>query len=405
MIIGKIWDCEFPWDVRVEKICRALMEAGHTIHLTCRNRQNLPLREQWNGIHIHRLPYWSWWSGRFEHWASFPAFVNPRWYRLIHRTFLREDVDVILCRDLPLAPVAVAVGRRLRRPVVIDVAEHYPGLLQDLYNPHNFKLRNLLIRNPVFASIVERLVLPAADRVLVVVEESGKRLESLTVDSTRIVLVSNTPPAAKVDAMASIRVSPRRNGGPLRLVYLGKIEYSRGLSVALHGLRELKRAGPPVTLDIFGTGRQFDFHVHESRRLGVEGMVTFHGHRPHDEAIGRLPSFDVGIIPHHATNHWNYTVQNKLFDYMAAGIPILVSSMPPAARIVSQTGAGLVFQDRDPHSFVDALKELRCPERRTKMGAAGRDAVRRRYSWEHDRARLQDALESVVRDQPHGLRT
>lgn len=394
MIVGKIWDCEYPWDVRVEKICSALIEAGHTIHLVCRNRHNRPTEEVWNGVHIHRLPFWKMLSGRYEHWASFPAFVNPRWCSLIYRTFVRERVDIILCRDLPLAPLAVVIGKMLRRPVVIDVAEHYPGLLRDLYNQHDFKIRNLLIRNPYLASVVERLTLPAADRLLVVVEESARRLERIGVDPERITIVSNTPPA--VDRIRVGTTGSARDGGPMRMVYLGKIEHSRGLSIALQALQRMQSAGPPVTLDVFGGGWQLEFHRREAERLGLNGTVTFHGFRPHEEVLQRLESFDIGVIPHHATRHWNYTIQNKLFDYMGAGLPVLVSSMPPAARIVSQTGAGLVFQDRDVHSFTEAVKRLSDPAVRERMGAAGRRAVAETYSWEHDAQRLRVAIEDTA---------
>jgi glycosyltransferase involved in cell wall biosynthesis len=338
-------------------------------------------------------------SGRYEHWASFPAFVNPRWCSLIYRTFVRERVDIILCRDLPLAPVAVVIGKMLGLPVVIDVAEHYPGLLRDLYNRHNFKFRNLLIRNPYLASVVERIALPAADRLLVVVEESARRLERIGVDPERITVVSNTPPAPDL-----VRVGPTsagRNGEPMRLVYLGKIEYSRGLSIALQALQRMQSDGPPVTLDVFGTGRQLEFHRREADRLGLNGTVTFHGFRPHEEALGRLSSFDVGVIPHHATRHWNYTIQNKLFDYMGAGLPVLVSSMPPAARIVSATGAGLVFHDRNVHSFTEAVQHLSDPAVRERMGAAGRKAVAQTYSWEHDAQRLKAAIEDTAANALH----
>ncbi len=394
MIVGKIWDCEYPWDVRVEKVCSTLIEAGHTIHLVCRNRHDRPTEEIWNGVHIHRLPFWKMLSGQYDHWASFPAFVNPRWCSLIYRTFVRERVNIILCRDLPLAPVALVIGKMLRRPVVIDVAEHYPGLLRDLYSRHNFKFRNLLIRNPYLASVVERIALPAADRLLVVVEESAKRLERIGVDPARITVVSNTPPAVERIQIGS--TEPARNGGAMHMVYLGKIEYSRGLSVALQALQRMQSDGPPATLDVFGAGRQLELHRGEAERLGLNGTVRFHGSRPHMEALERLSSFDVGIIPHHATRHWNYTIQNKLFDYMGAGLPVLVSSMPPAARIVSQTGAGLVFQDRDVRSFADAVKRLCDPVVRERMGAAGRRAVAQKYSWEYDAQRLRVAIEDTV---------
>jgi glycosyltransferase involved in cell wall biosynthesis len=394
LVIGKIWDSEYPWDVRVEKVCGALIDAGHRIELVCRNRRNQPTLETHPGLRIHRMPYWRR-LGRLERWATFPAFFNPRWYRLARQAFAGAGVDLILCRDLPLAPLALAVGRSLRRPVVLDIAEHYPGLLRDLYNPHDFRPVNLLVRNPWLASLVERSSLPRADHVLVVVEESAERLVRLGVAADRLTVVSNTPLLRRVRAMPV--ADPPRATEALRLVYLGKVERSRGLSTVVEGLRHARHS-----LDVFGEGDYFEQLRRETAALGLDGRVRFHGHRPYEQVLAQLPGFDVGVIPHHATDHWNYTIQNKLFDYMSAQIPVIVSSMPPAARIVRQSACGEVFTDRDPAAFVEAAARLLDPGVRRTAGEAGRRAIETTYHWERDAARLVQAIESVGTGAPAG---
>src|SRR5438876_7289562 len=62
----------------------------------------------------------------------FPAFFNLRWVRLICDTSRRTSADLILCRDMPLAPTAVYVARRLGLPVVLDVAESYRAMIGEL---------------------------------------------------------------------------------------------------------------------------------------------------------------------------------------------------------------------------------------------------------------------------------
>ena len=395
--IGKIWDSEFPWDVRVEKVCAALTEAGHTVDLACRNRDHQPHTESWQGITIHRMPTWPTLPRRAERISSFPAFINPRWYRHVLATFRRCEVEVILCRDLPLAPLALHVGQQLNRPVVVDVAEHYAGLLRDLYNRHDFRLYNLLIRNPLLAALVERLTLPAADHVLVVVEESGARLIDLGVDPDRITVVSNTPLPQRLAMMADMPRPERHDADPLRLVYLGKVEHSRGVGTVLETLKLRRdRGADPVHLDVFGDGASLAHHQATVDHDGLADVVTFHGHQPYDDVLRRLPAFDAGLIPHHATDHWNYTIQNKLFDYMAAGLPVVVSSMPPAERIVTTCGSGLVFEDRNPVALSHAMDQLADPEARRRMGRAGRGAVESTYNWGQDASRLVRAIERVA---------
>lgn len=396
MIVGKIWDSDYPWDVRVEKVCAALAAAGHEVHLICRNRKARPERERLGELEIHRMAHRPGWPAKLEVASSFPAFVNPRWHGLTERVLRQIDADVVLCRDLPLAPMALAVARKLRIPVVVDIAEHYPGLLKDLYNLHDFRPQNLLIRNPWLAALVEKATLPRVDAVLVVVEEMGERLVEMGVPADRITLVSNTPTDVRVSRMA-VKPAPRDPAAPLRLVYLGNVERSRGLHVALEGIAAARnQVAQPVTLDVFGDGSSFDADRQLSASLGLQDRVTFHGRMPYDEILVQLPGFDAGVIPHHATDHWNWTIQNKLFDYWSAGLPVVVSSMKAGGRIVKEAGAGVVFRDRDPQDFAAALQRLGDAENRRRLGEAGRNAVETRYRWELDARRLVAAMERVV---------
>ncbi len=394
MIIGKIWDSEYPWDVRVEKICRTLTEAGHEVHLVCRNRGRAPLRETHDGLTIHRMQPLSAPFQSLEGPLSFPAFINPRWYRSARNVFREQGVDLIVCRDLPLAPLALAVGRALEKPVIVDVAEHYPGVLRDLYNRHDFRPWNLVVRNPWLAALVERWTLPRADGIWVVVEEMAERLAALGVDRSRITLVSNTPLPERVSRIASITPG---HGDPrtLRLVYLGNVEWSRGLPTVLVAL-SLLLPDIRVTLDVFGDGSGLTRARTFSDKLGLSDRVTFHGRVPYEEVLETLPRFHVGLIPHHVTDQWEWTVQNKLFDYMAAALPVLASAMRPARRIIESVGCGLVFSDRAPQECAARIVQLVDPLLRSTLGAAGRRAVEGPLSWRHDAQRMLTSVESTV---------
>jgi hypothetical protein len=78
----------------------------------------------------------------------FPAFFNPRWVRAIRRTVKRCASDLILVRDLPLAPTAIFVGGQCGVPVVLDMAENYPAMIRDIWTSRKNKLHDVLVRNP-----------------------------------------------------------------------------------------------------------------------------------------------------------------------------------------------------------------------------------------------------------------
>jgi len=105
---------------------------------------------------------------------------------------------------------------------------------------------------------------------------------------------------------------------------------------------------------------------------------------------------DVGVIPHYVTDSWNSTIPNKLFDYMLAGLPVVVSDTRPTARIVRAERCGEVFRDRDVEDLTRCLLALGDQAVRREMGRRGREAVQRHFNWDVDGQRLLDAVETAA---------
>ncbi len=394
LTVCHVWDGEYPWDVRVEKISRALADAGHAVHLVARNRRSDPVTERLPEGMVHRLAPWRW-APRWLNAASmFPAFFNPRWIRAIERTARGARADVILCRDLPLAIPAIRAGRSLGIPVVLDMAENYPAMLRSQRDAGPLRPTDLLVRNPALARLVERWVLPRVDGVLVVVEEARARLIAEGLAPERITVVSNTPPLARLTASGRV---PKDAGAPLRIAYLGLMEGVRGVQVLLDAAALLARQDVRFRLTLYGDGKdlpRFRAHAHA---IGLtESQADFRGRVQNSEALAALPAMDVGVIPHVADESWNTTVPNKLFDYMAAGLAVVSSDARPAARIVRETGAGFVYHHSDAAGLARAFVTLVDPDLRLACARRGQSAVRDTYHWERDAERLLATLQGAV---------
>lgn len=403
MRILKVWDSEYPWDVRAEKVCRELTDAGWEVHMVARNRDGRPLEEALEECTVHRMAPWSMLGPRLDAASQFPAFFNPRWKRLITTTGRRRSVQAILVRDLPLAPTAIGAGRRLGVPVVLDMAENYPAMIRDLWATGSTRFGDRLIRNPRLVERVERYVLSRVHHTLVVVEESRDRLISLGVPAEAISVVSNTPSLTRVEEFASL-ASDRPEGAsaaspdrPLRLVYLGLMEEARGVATAIEGLASARRAGVSATLELIGDGRaRSDFQA-LARGHGMDDeVVRFRGFLPYARALAEVARADAGLIPHFANESWQTTIPNKLFDYMSLGLPVISSDVRPVARVLAETGAGLTFRDRDAADFARVVTHFAADPDRQSMGGRGLEAVRRKYHWERDGEVLRSALGQVV---------
>ena len=105
---------------------------------------------------IHRLPALSPVFGGLHDVVNFPYPVSPVWLRAIDRVVRRSGAEMILVRDIPLALPAIAVGRLRRIPVVLDMAENYPAMLEDQLRYTPTRMVDRLIRQPGLAKLIER---------------------------------------------------------------------------------------------------------------------------------------------------------------------------------------------------------------------------------------------------------
>lgn len=400
MRICKVWDAEYPWDVRAAKVARSLTEAGHEVHMVARNRDGRPLEEQLDECRVYRLSplpalrHVPVVGNRLNAASMFPAFFNPRWIRAIEATAGRVGAEMILVRDLPLAPSAIWVGKRLGLPVVLDMAENYPAMIRSIWENGRQRWSDWLIRNPRAVEWIEDWTLRNIDHVIVVVEESGERLVRLGYPADRITLVSNTPSRSHVREDHP-EAEQAASTGPLELVYLGLLEAPRGIATLIDAVAICRSRGLDLRLTLIGDGRErSDFESQAATlRLGPDA-IRFLGYVQNAEALRLLRSAHVGLIPHHADESWNTTIPNKLFDYMAAGLPVIGSSAPPVERVINETGCGAVFRDRDAADLARVIEQMADAGFRARCSTSGREAVRSKYNWETDTERLLQVVEA-----------
>jgi glycosyltransferase involved in cell wall biosynthesis len=384
--ILKLYDGDYPWDVRVEKILRSLVNRGHEVTLLARNRQGRPRDEKLPGIAIRRLPG----AGRLD--MTFPVFFNPVWVREAWATARHFQPDRILVRDLPLAPLGLKLARSLGVPALIDMAEPYPLALRSNWQFDELGGLDHLFRNPRLADLIERWVARRQPRVMVVCEEAGDRLERLGLGRERWTVVHNTP---DVEVEELPPLTHRMNPGRTRLIFTGILVGDRGLGVVLEALHRLPEPlQGQVEMLVVGDGPARARWQALARSLGIDARVDFRGWVSHSDLPRYWLDADLGLLPFRDCPHIRHTLANKLFDYMAYGLPVVASDAPPMLRVLNETRAGMAFRADDPDDLARVLVSLiRDPEGTRGMGECGRKATIERYHWRNDEQRLLEALD------------
>lgn len=359
----------FPPDIRVTKEAQALAPFGHECLLLCRRESGQTGVEDVASVTAVRMRVHptSALRRRMDSLRFLLTLDSPAWRRGMVSLVREHGAQAIHVHDLEYAWSGVKAAAEAGVPLVVDLHENYPVAIS-LYKRRAI---DRLLFSPKRAARLERRVLARADRIVVVVEEAKERLVALGGDPDRIVVFGNAEPRA----LAEPEPPALELGAGPRIVYVGGIARHRGLDTAVRAMVPLLAEEPRTRLTIVGDGDALDGLKALARELGVEGAIDFTGRLGFDAAMEHVRIATVALVPHHRSAHTDATVPHKLFQYMALGRPVLVSDCVPLARIVNETGAGLVFASGNADELAARVLEMSDPERARTMAEAGRAAA------------------------------
>jgi glycosyltransferase involved in cell wall biosynthesis len=375
----------YTHDTRVEKEARALLEAGYRVTVVADAAPGLPGRESRDGVRVLRVA---------QPLRKIPGirFLATTAARIL--TLLRTDADVYHAHDTnALEAVGVAALRR-RVPYVYDSHELWLGRSNRGRRRLYFALSN------VYYAVVEHLFVPRASAHITVSPPIARWLEE-RYRLERVELVGNFPerteaptePRTVRDLPGGDRIPP---GAPI-VLYLGGLLEGRGLEPLIAALVSL----PTAHLVTLGSGALRPVLEALASRLGLDDRVHLLDPVSSDDVVAYSMSATVGVSANGLTClSYELSLPNKLFQYMAAGIPVVAADYPQFREVVIDHGAGLLADTTDPDSLAQAIGEiLEDPGRAAEMGRRGRAAVLESYHWE----RAADTLRAIYRRLPYRI--
>src|SRR4029453_7888041 len=176
------------------------------------------------------------------------------------------------------------------------------------------------------------------------------------------------------------------------VLYQGMFMPHRGLENLVRAARSFTRAH----LVMMGWGALLDPLRELSLREGVEGRVPFAEGVSLRELLSYTAGADVGVIPYRNVGLNNYyTSPNKLFEYCAAGVPVVASRFPELVKVVEGLSVGRTFDPDDPSSIATAVNAIvGDPAELARLREnAGRAAAS--FSWEREAEVLQAVYDSL----------
>lgn len=308
-----------------------------------------------------------------------PAVLGTRAVGLA-RVLSRIKADLYIAHNVEtLLPAAMAASANRAR-LVFDCMEFYA----DMGDTQSANAAAATAR-------IETAVLPRCDLVLATSESLAEAL-TVTYKIVKPLVLQNVPPITPM-----LPAKPARRG--LRLYWRNSVIGfgQRGLDDALVAMTLLPS---DVLLSLQGRLPLDDGHAVRSRiaELGlVDRVILLPPYAP-GQAVASAALHDCGLcLERRGPANHEYTTSNKLFDYMMAGLAVIVPDLDGLARAVKCATAGLIYQAGSPKSLAENILVIyRDPSLLTQFAKASRAYAMQYGNAEHEMKKFKQALLACV---------
>ncbi len=175
------------------------------------------------------------------------------------------------------------------------------------------------------------------------------------------------------------------------ILYQGSVNVDRGLEEMIETMQYINNA----ELWIVGDGDIRQQLVALSEQLKLTDQVKIKGRVPFAELNSITKQATIGIsLEKPIGMNYQYAMPNKLFDYLQAGIPVVVSALPEMKKFVKEYQIGLVAENHEISYLADLMNSLLKDKSRLKDFRNQCLAIREQFTWENQEAELLSMLEN-----------
>jgi glycosyltransferase involved in cell wall biosynthesis len=371
-----------PFDRRVWQEATTLRAAGYAVSVICPQGRGYEAEyEEREGVHIYRHPLPPDISSTAGYLKEYAAALRGE-FRLARRVWRERGFDIVHICNPPDLLFLVAGWFKLRRGVKIIFDHHdvVPEMFEAKFGRRGFFYWAL--------RAAERLTFAAADLVIST-NESHRRVarQRGRKPDERNIIVRSGPNLEKFQPGSP---DPRFKRGKDYLVgYMGVMGEPEGLDLLLESIRYIvfDRGRRDIHFVLIGGGPLFEELQRLKTRLQLDEFVEFTGRIPDAEMIARLSTCDLCVNPDRKTPYNDMCTMNKILEYMALGRAIVQYDLVEGRFSAGE--ASLYAEGNNPRDFGDKILELLGnPERRARMGAAGRARMEQKLEWRHQAPQL-----------------
>jgi glycosyltransferase involved in cell wall biosynthesis len=388
-----------PGGTRHHEFARLLAERGHRVTVIAS-----PVSYLTGAAASERLP----WVTR-EHDGESITILRAYTYSALHKSFFHRllsfisfmfsslvigwrvpKVDLVWGTSPPITQglTAWALARLKGAPLLFEVRDLWPA----------FAVAVGVLKQPLLIRIaegMERFLYRHADQVMVNSPGFIEHVEAR--GAGQVALIPNGADVAMFDPQDDGEAFRRAHDlvGKFVALYAGAHGMSNDLGVLLQAAA-LLRDRPRIALVLLGDGKEKALLMTKAAKLGL-GNVHFLPPVAKNEMGAALAGADACIAILKPVELYKTVYPNKVFDYMAAGRPVILAIDGVVREVVRKAEAGIPVKPGDPQALASAISELADdPSRRRAMGHNGRRYVEKHFDRPVVAAQLARLMENMV---------
>ncbi len=352
----------YVFDTRIfHKQAKTLAKEGYAVTLIARNEKN----EIVNLVKIVALP-------KAKNRIHRIFWLVPKAFRLA----LKQKADIYHFHDPELLPIGVFLKLLTGKRVIYDVHEDYNK--QILSKPYFPKITRKGVA--FLVKMVEYCSCKFFDGIVTATDDISKNF----LYHKNVVNVRNFP---IISYFFDIKKNYKSEKDVFNLVYIGNLDEIRGIVHMVQAL-EFINSSRKVKLTLCGNFLQEEYEAKVRNLKGFE-KVNYCSFIEHEKIPELLKGSDVGIVCLHPIANYLTALPIKMFEYMAASLPVIASNFPLWKEIVEVNRCGICVDPLNIEKIAKAIEYfIEQPELIKEMGENGRRMVLEKHNWEKESKKL-----------------
>lgn len=361
MKIGIFSTSKIATDQRIQKVSNTLSANGYSVTIYCRKHNKIGYKSE--NIKIKFI------NTIFDKGPLFYLQYNIQiFFKILFSRF-----DIIYCNDLDTL-TGCALGSAMRNKKLIYDSHELFTEVPELVNRSLIKL---------IWRIQEKVFIRKANAIITVSDGVASEL-TRRYKVKEVNVIRNLPVIRETEVFKDKQPT---------IIYQGSLNVGRGIELAIEMMKHL----PCYKLLIVGSG---DIEIQLRKQMlesNLYDRVQFLGQLPPHELRLLTPTAWLGLsLEEDLGLNYRYALPNKLFDYIAAQVPVLVSDLPEMRKVVEKYKVGIVAKSRKPAELANQIGDFFDDKQEYESALKNIKSAVKDLNWQNEESKLIEVVKRVA---------